>query len=189
MRNPFASRLGRSGLLRLGRWLSRSEWTSRLLNLSRAEGTGNEPGLVMIQIDGLSRREFQQALEQGSLPFLSRLCTREHYVTHPHYSGLPSNTPAVQGELFYGVKGGVPAFSFVDRDTRQVVKMYEVGAAAAIEQRLRRQGVPLLEGGSAFLRRETRVGRRAAGRQSRAVALLDHAALRRVRMGGIAHAA
>ena len=150
MRNPFTSRLGRSGFLRLGRLLSRSEWTSRLLHLSRSEDTASEPGLVMIQIDGLSRREFQKALEQGSLPFLRRLCMREHYVTYPHYSGLPSNTPAVQGELFYGVKGAVPAFSFVDRDTQQVMKMYEFGAAAAIEQRLRRQGVPLLEGGSAY---------------------------------------
>ena len=142
MRNRWA--------LRLGHWLSRSEWTSRLLNLSRSEGTTNEPGLVMIQIDGLSQREFQRALEQGDLPFLKRLGLRERYVTHPHYSGLPSNTPAVQAELFYGVKGGVPAFSFVDRDTQQVVKMYESGAAAAIEQRLRGQGAPLLEGGSAY---------------------------------------
>ncbi len=150
MRNPLVSRLGRSGFLRLGHWFSRSEWTSRLLNLSRSEGTANEPGLVMIQIDGLSRREFQRALEQGDLPFLKRLCVRERHVTHSHYSGLPSNTPAVQAELFYGVQGSVPAFSFVDRDTQQVVKMYESGAAAAIEQRLRRQGVPLLEGGSAY---------------------------------------
>ena len=150
MRKLPVSRWGRGGFLRLGRWLSRSEWTSRLLNLSRSEHTANEPGLVMIQVDGLSRHAFQKSLEQGSLPFLRRLCRREHYVTHPHYSGLPSNTPAVQGELFYGVKGAVPAFSFVDRDTRRVMKMYEVGAAAAVEQRLRRQGVPLLEGGSAY---------------------------------------
>ncbi len=150
MRNLLASQLGRSGFLRLGHWLSRSEWTSRLLNLSRSHGTANEPGLVMIQIDGLSQREFQKALERGNLPFLRRLCRREHYVTHPHYSGLPSNTPAVQAELFYGVKGAVPAFSFVDRDTQQVVKMYEHGATAAVEQRLRSQGAPLLEGGSAY---------------------------------------
>jgi len=142
MRNRWA--------LRLGRCLSRSEWTSRLLNLSRSEGTGNEPGLVMIQIDGLSQREFQRALEQGGLPFLRRLGLRERYVTYPHYSGLPSNTPAVQAELFYGVKGGVPAFSFVDRDTRKVVKMYEFEAALAIEQRLQRQGASLLERGSAY---------------------------------------
>ena len=33
----------RNGFLRLGRWLSRSEWTIRLLNLSRSEATANEP--------------------------------------------------------------------------------------------------------------------------------------------------
>ncbi len=140
----------RNGFLGLGRWLSRGEWTCRLLNLSRSEETANKPGLVMIQIDGLSQREFQKALEQGSLPFLRRLRARERYIAHPHYSGLPSNTPAVQAELFYGVKGGVPAFSFMDRETRQVVKMYEFGAASAIEERLRLQGAPLLEGGSAY---------------------------------------
>ena len=77
MRNLFTSRLGRSGVLRLGRLLSRSEWTSCLLNLSRFEETSNKPGLVMIQIDGLSQREFQNAFEQGSLPFLRHLCLRK----------------------------------------------------------------------------------------------------------------
>lgn len=95
MRNPFAFRLGRRGILRLGRLLSRSEWTCRLLNLSRFEETSTEPGLIMIQIDGLSQREFQRGFGQGSLPFLRQLCQREDYLVHPHYSGLPSNTPAM----------------------------------------------------------------------------------------------
>ena len=52
--------------------------------------------------------------------------------------------------MFYGVKGAVPAFSFLDRDTQQVMKMYAPAAAEAIEQRLCQQGAPLLKDGSAY---------------------------------------
>src|SRR5476649_2348992 len=93
---------------------NRSEWAILLLRLSRLDKANEKPGLVMIQIDGLSLTQFQRALQKGHLPFLNSLLQKEHYVIHPFYSGLPSNTPAVQGELFYGVKTCVPAFSFVD---------------------------------------------------------------------------
>lgn len=137
-------------LQRVGRWFGRNEWTSRLLRLKRFNGPSTSRGLVMIQIDGLSQRQFQEALLRGNLPFLSRLCEHEQYVVHPLYSGLPSNTPGVQGELFYGVKGAVPAFSFVDQQSGQLMTMYESASAGEIERRLATQGRPLLEGGSSY---------------------------------------
>jgi hypothetical protein len=48
----------------LRRLLSRSEWSSRLLNLPKSEGTAAETGLILIQIDGLSRAQFERALTQ-----------------------------------------------------------------------------------------------------------------------------
>src|ERR1039457_3086915 len=106
-------------------FFSRNEWAIYLLRLSRSNRTDEKPGLVMIQIDGLSLTQFQQALQKGHLPFLNSLLQKERYAIHPFYSGVPSNTPSVQGELFYGVKTCVPAFSFVDRKTGQPIKMNE----------------------------------------------------------------
>ncbi|MBP9855510.1 MAG: hypothetical protein KBD53_11640, partial [Candidatus Omnitrophica bacterium] len=107
------------------RLFSRSEWTIRLLGLPRFEQPLGEPGLVMIQIDGLALTQFNRANTKRHLPFLSHLLRNEHYVLHSLYSGLPSNTPSVQGELFYGVKGCVPAFNFMDRKLAQSVKMFD----------------------------------------------------------------
>ena len=136
---------------RLRRNLSRSVWLARLLRLPVSEGSPTRPGLIMIQIDGLSQPQFERALNRGELPFLRRLIRREHYQLHAHYSGLPSTTPAVQAELFYGVKGAVPAFSFRDHESRRIVRMYEPDAAARVEALHAGNGnEALLEGGSAY---------------------------------------
>ena len=138
-------------LRRLRRNLSRSVWLARLLRLPVSEGSPTRPGLIMIQIDGLSQPQFERALERGELPFLRHLIKREHYQVHSHYSGLPSTTPAVQAELFYGVKSAVPAFSFRDHKTRRIVRMYEPDAAARVEALHTGHGVDaLLKGGSAY---------------------------------------
>ena len=131
-------------------FFNRSEWTIRLLSLSRLKKADEKPGLVMVQIDGLSLTQFQQALQKGHLPFLRSLLQKERYALHPFYSGLPSNTPAVQGELFYGVKTCVPAFSFVDRKTGQPIKMFDTSYVASFEAELKKQGSGLLAGGSSY---------------------------------------
>lgn len=140
-----------SFLRRLRRYLSRSVWLSRLLRLPVSEGSPARPGLIILQIDGLSHPQFKHAMERGELPFLKRLIEREHYRLHSHYSGLPSTTPAVQAELFYGVKCAVPAFSFRDHESKRIVRMFEPEEAARFEARLKGDNKKaLLEGGSSY---------------------------------------
>ena len=131
-------------------FFSRSNWAIHLLKLSKLNKAEEKPGLVMVQIDGLSLIQFQRALQKGHLPFLNSLLQKECYTIHSFYSGLPSNTPAVQGELFYGVKTCVPAFSFVDRKTGQPIKMNESSYVASLETELKKQGSGLLAGGSSY---------------------------------------
>jgi len=133
----------------LRRLLSRSEWAIRLLGLSVSRKPSTEPGLVMIQVDGLSHAQLTQALERREMPFLKRLLRKERYRLHVHYAGIPSSTPRVQGELFYGVPRAVPAFSFRD-GTGQVVRMFDPGPAGRMETDLAARGAPLLAGGSAY---------------------------------------
>lgn len=137
--------------MRIRRGISRSVWLARLLRLPASHGPPTRPGLIMVQIDGLSQRQFEQAVTRGEMPFLRRLLQREGYRTHAHYSGLPSTTPAVQSELFYGVKNAVPAFSFRDHESGHIVRMYEPEAAAKLEWHHSNSGnSQLLEGGSAY---------------------------------------
>ena len=136
----------------LRRWLSRSEWLARLLRLPATDAPPDAPGLVLVQIDGLSHGELQRALARGEMPFLQRLLTREDYRLRPLYAGLPSTTAACQGELFYGVPAAVPAFGFRDHRSGRVVRMIEPAAAAAVERELAaRGGEPLLAGGSCYV--------------------------------------
>ena len=134
----------------LRRWFSRREWTVRLLRLWTSPVSGDDPGLVMIQIDGLSRTQLEVALQKRRMPYLRQLMQREGYALHTLYSGQPATTPAVQAELFYGVKTAVPAFSFRDAETGEIVRMIEPACALRRQERLASKSDGLLKGGSAY---------------------------------------
>ena len=138
-------------LRKLRRAISRSEWLATLLRLPRSTQPPSSPGLVMIQIDGLSHTQINTALAQGEMPFLHRLIKRERYHLHRLYAGVPATTAAYQGELFYGVKAVVPGFNFLDSTSGEVVRMVEPAVAAGVERELEAHGEePLLTGGSSY---------------------------------------
>lgn len=145
-------------IARLERWLhrgrrrlSRSEALIRLLRLPTSQEPPTARGLILVQIDGLSETQLRRALDAGRLPFLRTLMERERYSLRPLYSGLPSSTPAVQGELFYGVRTAVPAFGFIEPSTGRPTRMSDPATARRVEERLEREGrAPLLAGGSAY---------------------------------------
>ena len=119
---------------KLSNWYNRSYWAIRLFRLSKSEDTATAPGLVMIQIDGLAFNQYRRGLREGNLPFLRSLLLKQKYKDHVHYSGMPSNTPAVQGELFYGVKGCVPAFNFLDKKSGQPFLLFDPKARKHYEK-------------------------------------------------------
>lgn len=135
----------------LRRVLNRTRLASRLLGVRRPSGEAEQPGLIILQIDGLSRTQFERAIAKGNLPFLAKLLRRDHFTLESFYSGMPSTTPAVQGEVFYGVRSAVPGFQFLHRASGKVMRMYESESAAVIEGDLGRRGEnPLLEGGCSY---------------------------------------
>ena len=139
-----------SYLHQLRRRLSRNEWAIRHLGLTPSEGTGEAPGLLLIQIDGFSRAQFERAMAANTMPFLRRLLRREGYQLHTFYPGLPSTTPAVQAELYYGIKSAVPAFSFFDRVMKKLGRMWDPDWAKAREAACAEKAEGLLRGGSSW---------------------------------------
>ncbi len=138
-------------MLRLRRWLNTHEWSARILKLSQSTGTESKPGLIMIQIDGFSKTQFENALKNKEMPFCQGLLHKQRYKIYPFFTGMPSTTPSVQGELFYGVKQIVPAFSYFDQRAQKVFTMFDGDDATEIERRLKERGGPgLLEGGSSY---------------------------------------
>jgi len=137
-------------LRKVRRWVSRSEWLIRVLRLPKSRETETAPGLVIIQLDGLSKNQLYRAIKTGKMPWFRHLLRRERYRLHTLYSGLPSSTPGFQGEFFYGVKGAVPAFSYMDRESGRIMRMFDPSACAEIESKLEKNGDPLCRDGSAY---------------------------------------
>ena len=135
---------------RLRKSLSRSEWAVKLLGLPGAEDTATAPGVILLQIDGLAHTQFRRALRNGRIPFLKGLMDQQGYDFKPLYSGIPSTTPAVQAELFYGRKGAVPAFSYIHRKSGRPFVLYDDRAADKVARSLAASGEPLLSGGASY---------------------------------------
>lgn len=135
---------------RIRRFFSPDEWMVKLLKLSVTKEESTKPGAVIIQVDGLSHADFMRAIHKNEMPYLRRLLKKEGYTQRPHYCGLPSSTPSVQGNLFYGVKSCVPAFTFKDKKTGKLFNMFSPDNAAEMENRIKKSGEALLKGGSAY---------------------------------------
>jgi endonuclease/exonuclease/phosphatase family metal-dependent hydrolase len=135
---------------RVRRWFNRSERAVQWLGLRRDKGSEHEPGLLLIQIDGLGHAQFQRALDKGRLPFLKHLLRREGYSVKSLYAGVPSTTPAVQAELFYGKKTALPAFAYLDPESGLLVKLFDPPAAKRMEQELGVEADGLMAGGAAY---------------------------------------
>ena len=84
--------------------LSRSERVVKILNLPRCSSDEPGRGFIVMQVDGLAYTQMKKTLQKKRLPFIRQLIQKEDYSLKQFYSGIPSSTPAVQGELFFGIK-------------------------------------------------------------------------------------
>lgn len=150
MKDPIRVTTATKFLRSLRRRFARNEWAIWLLGLKRTTAKPTDPGLILIQIDGLAKRQLESAMEEGRMPFLRKLLQDESYRNHLFYSGLPSSTPAVQAELHYGVRGAVPAFGFRDHETGKLVRMFSSETAGSVEAKLSEENEGLLNGGSSY---------------------------------------
>ncbi|MFT5573190.1 MAG: endonuclease/exonuclease/phosphatase family metal-dependent hydrolase [Cryomorphaceae bacterium] len=139
-----------TALRRVRGLLNRNRFVVWMFGLSKSETMSHDRGLIILQIDGLSRAELLNAVNSGRMPFIQTLIHNNVYTLHSVYSGIPSSTPAVHGEFFYGVKGCVPGFRFKRPQDKRPVMMLESSLALDIQQSLVQQGEPLLRGGSAY---------------------------------------
>lgn len=135
---------------RIRRLFTRSRFYVRLMGMDVEPVREDEPGLIMIQIDGLAKPQFETALKNKRMPFLQSLLDRQNYKLYPHYPGVPSTTPAVQAELLYGVRQAVPAFNFYDPDRDRNAAMLDPVEAHKIETEISSDSEGVLRGGSAY---------------------------------------
>ena len=108
------------------------------------------PGVVFVQIDGLSAPLARWALDAGNLPTLGRwLREGSHSLTEWH-ARLPATTPASQAGLLHGASDQVPAFRWYEKERGRLVVTNQPADAALVESRLS-DGQGLLAGGGLSL--------------------------------------
>ncbi|RZU49434.1 type I phosphodiesterase/nucleotide pyrophosphatase [Krasilnikovia cinnamomea] len=125
--------------------------TRHLLRINRrhrrAATTSDVPGVVMIQIDGLSAPLARMALSTGALPTLNRwLRTGSHTLAEWH-AELPATTPASQAGLLHGASAQVPAFRWYEKESGRLVVTNHPRDSALVESRLTDGRGLLVDGG------------------------------------------
>ncbi|WP_155372530.1 phage holin family protein [Catellatospora vulcania] len=87
----------------------------------RAAATTAVPGVVMIQIDGLSAPLARWAIQAGNLPTLTRWIRSGSHTLVEWHAQLPATTPASQAGLLHGASAHVPAFRWLEKETGRLV--------------------------------------------------------------------
>ncbi len=110
-------------------------------------GEKPKPGLLLMEIDGLSYKHLMHAINAGMLPTFKRLMQQNGYILSHVDCGLPSQTSACQAGIMFGDNDDIPAFRWYDKDQQ---KLYvsskdapEINARYAHGQGLMRGGASI----------------------------------------------
>jgi uncharacterized membrane protein YvlD (DUF360 family) len=110
----------------------------------------DKPGIVIIQVDGLSHDVMSHSLRAGRVPNMARWI-REGTHKLGHWDALlPSTTPASQAGILQGSNDGIPNFRWYEKETGRLLVANHPEDATEIEHRLS-NGEGLLSPGGASI--------------------------------------
>ena len=107
----------------------------------------DEPGMLLIEIDGLSEKMLHEALKRGSLPTVQRLLDTGNYKVEGWETDYSSQTGAIQAGLLLGSNDEIPAYRWWERGRGKMMRSGSFRDAYEIE-RLHSNGEGLLNGGA-----------------------------------------
>jgi hypothetical protein len=97
---------------------------------------GTQPGVLIVQLDGVAEPVLSWAVRAGNLPTIGHwLRTGSHRMRSWH-TGLPSTTPAAQAGILHGASQRIPAFRWYEKDTGKLMVSNRPRDAAVIQRRL-----------------------------------------------------
>ncbi len=95
--------------------------------------------LLVVHLDGVPKALLEDAVQNGTMPFFSRLVRSGHHHMDDAFWGSPASTPAFQAGFLYGMEHpNLPAYSWFDRELGRKVQMNTPKDALDIEARLGR---------------------------------------------------
>jgi uncharacterized membrane protein YvlD (DUF360 family) len=108
----------------------------RLVARNYGRAPGPTPGLLIVQIDGLSLPVLNHAIRGGRVPVLSRLLRDEGATLHPWVALLPPTTPASQAGILHGRNDGIPGFRWYEKSSNRLLVANHPDDAAEIVRRV-----------------------------------------------------
>jgi uncharacterized membrane protein YvlD (DUF360 family) len=122
--------------------------TSRIRKMAGSVPSTDVPGVVFIEIDGLSETVLQSAISGGYMPTAERWIASGEYQLRTWEPDLSSQTSASQAGILLGSNEGIPAFRWWDKPSGTLMVSSKMATARALEQQLS-SGDGLLAGGGA----------------------------------------
>jgi hypothetical protein len=121
--------------------------TLRQMARSPLDEPPQRPGVLVIQVDGLSEPLLSWALKAGNLPNLGRWVRDGSHAMTGWHTGMPATTPASQAGIMHGDASQVPAFRWYEKDTGRLVVTNRPRDAADVEKRISNGRGLLADGG------------------------------------------
>jgi uncharacterized membrane protein YvlD (DUF360 family) len=84
------------------------------------KGDVTKPGLIILEIDGLSEPVLHKAIEDGYMPHFAEWLKSGKYKAVRWDSGLPSQTSAMQAGILHGTHRNIPAFRYFDKEKQRL---------------------------------------------------------------------
>ena len=107
----------------------------RVLMLRRPR-PGNEPGMLIVQLDGVAEPVLRWAIRAGNLPVLGHWLRSGSHDLRGWHTGLPSTTPASQAGILHGASRQIPGFRWFEKESGRLMVSNRPRDAAVIEPRL-----------------------------------------------------
>ncbi len=109
-----------------------------LMRISRDRGLVDDspgPGVVLLQIDGLSAPVLRHAVRTGVMPFVAGWLRAGTHRLFDWECDLPSMTSSSQAGILHGNNADIPAFRWYEKETRRLFVSNRPADAAEIERR------------------------------------------------------
>lgn len=91
------------------------------------------PGLLVVQLDGVSEPLMRQAITGGAMPTVSQWLRSGSHQLRGWHTGLPATTPAGQSVLLHGDVSAVPSFRWYDKERGRLVVSSQPADVAEVE--------------------------------------------------------
>jgi uncharacterized membrane protein YvlD (DUF360 family) len=119
--------------------------------LARDQGLvdpATSPGLLVIQVDGLSTPVLEAAVRAGRMPHVAGMLRNRSHRLVEWRCQVPSMTSASQAGILLGRADDIPAFRWYEKEEGRLVVSNRPADAAEMERRLGGAGADLLSGGT-----------------------------------------